>query len=1003
MYTLEECNKMEQNDSDSSMKQVREIFTKAREMPAGPDRDAYLDKACGENIAIREEVEDLLRVAEKSGDFLKDDVAGHFVQEPHDMIGTEIGPYQITGLLGHGGFGDVYRVEQMEPIHRELAMKILKLGMNSEEVMKRFLMEREALAMMNHPHIARILDAGTTADGRPYFVMDLVLGTPITTYCDKHKLSLEKRLQLFRKVCSAVQHAHQKGVIHRDLKPSNIVVVDEDKEASVKVIDFGIAKVINEGVLDQPIATQAGFFIGTPVYMSPEQISMSSDSLDTRADIYSLGVLLYELIAGVKPFESDTLQRAALAEIQRIICEVYPEKPSVRIRKIKDKATELAKHRSIDTLTLVRTIRGDLDWIVMKAIDKDRSRRYQGVGELATDIERHLQHQPVHAAAPGAIYRLKKFIRRHRLGTAMVAMLLLVILVGLVTSMIGFAQAKKERDRALVAEFISQAENAKSLTFREHLLTLLVGEQESRDYLVNLNQIFGGMEGGKDISGKELVEQLNSISARIDKVLINDPLLMAKTYGLLGDSYISMGLKAEAWENYDKMTQALAQLNGSKSIAYADGLVRYAQSVNHGYYGQLTLEGSGYPNHFDYQLVKKGREREIDLLERAMSIYNSRSHLSDTVIAALLQLGGALPKARRSEKEARLLELVETARELYGVDSFLTKLYEKPYWLYLVDTDQLEKARPYWEKLADEHPLWDDGPYWYPFTGTSGLGMIYEKEGDFENAEKIYRENIAYIESKTRGEFTTLYQNYLKKLMRLLNRTGTSDEELNRKIDLIDFRRGFDPSKSRVNYNLKINHPGTYRLYLRWNGLSDFSNAVVVRIRNLQDGFQGDIADFYGFSKMKRNGDNYNSLSPDWRHLALFEKPVKWMPKHQFVEAEWKFEEAGEYILQIMESKSRAAVDAFVLQLNTLPDPESVDLEPSQMDENRCYHEVDGRIVVEAEDFSNRQNGRVTEWKVIPDEMKPSPNLPGYSGRGYLHVIPEMEWWYRFEYDYSDE
>ena len=232
---------------------------------------------------------------------------------------------------------------------------------------------------------------------------------------------------------------------------------------------------------------------------------------------------------------------------------------------------------------------------------------------------------------------------------------------------------------------------------------------------------------------------------------------------------------------------------------------------------------------------------------------------------------------------------------------------------------------------------------------------------------------------------------------------GKSDDGINRKLDLIDFRRGFDPTKSRVDYKLKIDQPGTYRLYLRWNGLSDFSNAVVVRIRHLQDGLYGDIADFYGFCKRKQRGDEYRSLEPDWRHLALFEKPLITNPDQKFVEAEWTIPEPGEYTLQIMESKSRAAVDAFILQLNSLPDPDPVDYLPSGMDENRCYHETNGRIVVEAEDFSERHSGRVTQWKVIPDEQRQHPDFPGYSGRGFLLVLPEMEWWYRFEGDYSDE
>jgi eukaryotic-like serine/threonine-protein kinase len=329
-----------------------------------------------------------------------------------DAAGTRIGPYNLLEQIGEGGFGAVYFAEQTEPIPRTVALKIIKPGMDSKHVLARFQRERQALALMNHPGIARVLDAGVTDPPgcRPYFVMELVTGTPITTYCDQHGLSLNQRLELFRDLCRAVQHAHQKGVVHRDLKPSNILVTIVDGRAVPKVIDFGIAKALRSeagGPGERTVFTVQGQLIGTPEYMSPEQADgfVGSDDIDTRSDIYSLGVILYELLTGVLPFDREQLHSAGFSEIQRIIREVDPPKPSTRLMsEIRGRGSEINGHRAAaDRAAVVRALRSDLDWVVMRCLEKDRSRRYETADALAQEIGRFLRNEPVIAGPPSTV------------------------------------------------------------------------------------------------------------------------------------------------------------------------------------------------------------------------------------------------------------------------------------------------------------------------------------------------------------------------------------------------------------------------------------------------------------------------------------------------------------------------------------------------------------------------------------------------------------------------
>ncbi|UCF33560.1 MAG: serine/threonine protein kinase [Phycisphaerales bacterium] len=444
-------------------KEIEPVFNAALERKDRMERAAFLDGACAGDTELRERVEALLKAHEEAAGFLEpageDSEATvevpHGDRPPSEASGSKIGRYKLLQLIGEGGFGSVYMAEQEEPVRRKVALKIIKLGMDTRQVIARFEAERQALALMDHPNIAKVLDAGATDTGRPYFVMELVKGISITEYCDKNKLATSDRLGLFLQVCHAVQHAHQKGIIHRDIKPNNVLVTLHDTRPVPKVIDFGIAKATSQRLTEKTLFTEFRQFMGTPEYMSPDQAEISGLDVDTRTDIYSLGVLLYELLTGTTPFDATTLRKAAYGEIQRIIREVDPPKPSTRVATLAAEGSGTAQHRHIEPAALSRLMRGDLDWIVMKALEKDRTRRYQTAAELADDVQRHLDSEPVAAGPPSVNYKLRKFVKRHRVGVAAGFLVVLALVVGLSLATLGLVQARREAVRSQrIADFL---------------------------------------------------------------------------------------------------------------------------------------------------------------------------------------------------------------------------------------------------------------------------------------------------------------------------------------------------------------------------------------------------------------------------------------------------------------------------------------------------------------------------------------------------------------------
>ncbi|MHC4207796.1 MAG: serine/threonine protein kinase, partial [Planctomycetota bacterium] len=432
----------------SDLQRIKPIFSEALDKK-GPDRESYLNEACGKDHNLKAKVEALLGAHEKAGDFLDLPILDPGMISDESPIseghGTVIGRYKLLEKIGEGGMAVVYMAEQTEPIRRKVALKIIKLGMDTKSVIARFEAERQALAMMDHPNIAKVLDAGATETGRPYFVMELVTGVSITEYCDKNNLSTKERLALFIEICNAIQHAHQKGIIHRDIKPTNIMVTRQEGSPIPKVIDFGIAKATNQRLTEKTLFTRYAHIIGTPAYMSPEQADLGDLDVDTRSDIYSLGVLLYELLTGTTPFSEEELRNVGYLEMQRVIREQEPQKPSTKLSTLGETLTDIAKYRDCTPDLLTKAIRGDLDWIVMKTLEKARDRRYENVSAIALDVQRHLDNQPILARAPSTIYRLRKFLQRHRIQT-IAALVAFAIILPLIVMLLIWNQKQRKLD-----------------------------------------------------------------------------------------------------------------------------------------------------------------------------------------------------------------------------------------------------------------------------------------------------------------------------------------------------------------------------------------------------------------------------------------------------------------------------------------------------------------------------------------------------------------------------
>jgi eukaryotic-like serine/threonine-protein kinase len=531
----------------------RSIFFDALDIDDPTERALYLDRACGADPIVRRRVERLLQAHAGAGQFLQPPAglagstappAPETVGPPAEAPDSHIDPYKLVRKLGEGGMGTVYLAEQTEPVRRQVALKVIKPGMDSEQVFARFAAERQALALMDHPNIAKVLDAGTTDGGRPYFVMELVPGVPITLFCDTRRLTLRERLELFVPVCRAVQHAHQKGVIHRDLKPSNVLVALYDGRPVPKVIDFGVAKALDQRLTDETLVTGFGQVVGTLEYMAPEQARLNALDIDTRADVYALGVLLYELLTGTTPFDGERLRSVGFDEVLRILREEEPPAPSSRLTTTENLPAVAAQRRA-EPARLSRLVRGELDWIVLKALEKDRSRRYDTANSFALDVQRYLADEPVQAGPPSAWYRVRKFGRRNKAALVAAALVAAALVAGTAVATWQAVVATRAKQDAVAAAAAATA--AKETAEKREAETTAVLKFVVDKVIAAARP--KGQEGGlgRDVKLREAVEAAVPF---VDASFTNEPLIEARLRMTLGTSFRFLGEASAAAEQF---------------------------------------------------------------------------------------------------------------------------------------------------------------------------------------------------------------------------------------------------------------------------------------------------------------------------------------------------------------------------------------------------------------------------------------------------------------------
>ena len=582
---------------------------------------------------------------------------GEVIEGPGDTIGR----YTLRETIGEGGFGVVYMCEQFEPVHRKVALKVIKVGMDTREVIARFDAERQALALMDHPNIARMHEAGATENGRPYFVMELVQGVPITDYCDQCSLTTRERLELFISVCQAVQHAHLKGVIHRDIKPTNVLVAMQDGCPAPKVIDFGVAKAINQRLTEHTLVTAFAHMVGTPMYMSPEQAELSPLGVDTRSDIYSLGVLLYQLLTGTTPFDTNRLKTAAYDELRRIIREEDPPRPSARISTLTaEVATTVAERRRTDSRRLFQTIRGDLDWIVMKAIEKDRTRRYETASALVADTTRYLQEEPVEACPPSAVYRLRKFARRNRQGLA-IAGLATVILLTLAGSFIWNASTRAAKQARLAQEVNGALEEIERWEDKGNWPEALAAAKRARSLLAIGERNYTLDSPVHDIVAKlEFLAQLERVRTETKSQVAGSRFDFAGADRAYSETFREFGM------NPTNLPVSIRSSSADFRVAFAAALDDWAGSwrevKDEGWEQLVETARTIDPDPWRIELRQAWAKKDTETLERLAG----SASVNELAPATLDLLGRALSRAGRREQAASLLRKAQHAH----VDDF---------------------------------------------------------------------------------------------------------------------------------------------------------------------------------------------------------------------------------------------------------------------------------------------------------------------------------------------
>jgi non-specific serine/threonine protein kinase/serine/threonine-protein kinase len=645
----------------------KELFLAACQLTP-EDRVAYLDQACGDDSELRARLEELL-AADDQPRLGAESLAASQARDP--VAGDSIDGYHLLRKIGDGGMGEVWEARQEQPVQRRVAVKLIRGGMDSSQVVARFESERQALAIMDHPAIARVYDAGTTLHGRPYFVMEYVDGVPCTEHCDAHRLPVDDRLRLFTQVCLGVQHAHHKGIIHRDLKPANILVASCDGVAAPKIIDFGIAKAIARGLTERTVFTELGQWLGTPEYMSPEQIDPTVQDVDTRSDVYSLGVLLYELLAGTQPFVPQLLRSAGFDEMRRVIREQDPPLPSTRARE--SGAAQAAEHRRSTVQGLTRCLKGELDWIIMRALEKDRERRYSSPAELVADVNRYLNCEPVLAGPPSGLYRARKFVRRHRVGVTAGSISVTALLIGLILAGLGMVQARRSEQKA-----VAQAKAAREVS----------------DFLEELFDVMdpGRVEPGlsPSIESFSRREMLDQGAERIATSLVDQPLVRARLMARMGRVACHLGY----YDTAGPLLEGALELQRNQLGADHDDIARTLVTIGVNHYWQgayepalgafqeagSMLERMEGPSHHATLIVAARTGLMLSLLgevsaaearlSQAVQIAEECLQADDPHLADILHIGGSvLLDGGQYDEAGRLIErAVEIRRQLFGAE-----------------------------------------------------------------------------------------------------------------------------------------------------------------------------------------------------------------------------------------------------------------------------------------------------------------------------------------------